>query len=436
MVTKNGYTSFTANIVVESGEETLVQCDITAMQSYQNDAGISFAPQQNDLWTQSLGQGYHMQYARISGDGNIVAILAASSAADTNPMKLLVFTRDGQKLSDFVFPYIRFEEERGPLNPSMRISYDGSKILIGNRYIYSKTGTLISENLKTGNLISDNPGGSVHQNADISADGAFVCYLSKLYSSSFTELTQDLISGAGTGEVRCQTPHNNDDAFFTLDGSSIGNCREYGVKGICRSRFGSETQIDALDGNNPVCVAESDSGGVIVASLQGSGAEDGSFVYYLQNGVRAWKKLMPTIDEFSGFGSIRFARISVTPSGGYIVALSGPKGDTYDLFVYDSQGNDLLNVSIYDTVEWSHFYDARATGTGIYYVLSRGESAVTFGVLGQPGTAQKQHTETEEELLPFEMGGSANNALVVAGLIGGVFAFMVGYFAWQTGMLR
>jgi len=426
MISKNGYTTAVQNIIVTGRDEIVVQCGIEPMQSYGDDSGIIFGPQQNDLWTQPLGEGYHLNYVRISGDGSTVAVLAASSAGDENPMKLLVFTQGGQKLADFVFPYIRFDSERGPLYPSMRISYDGSYILIGNRYIYSKTGALISEN----------PEGSVHQDADLSSDGAFVCKGGTLYSSSFTELAQDLITGAGTDEIRCQSSHNNDDAFYTLDGSSLGNCREYGVKGICRSRFGIESQIDTLDGNNPHCVAESDSGNVVVVSLPESG-EQGSLIYYIQNGVRTWKKVMPTIDPHSGFGSILFSRISVTPAGGYIAALSGPKGYTYDLFVYDSQGNDLLNVPMQDTVEWSHFYDARATGTGIYYVLSRGESEVTFGVLGQPGQAQKQQMDTGGQELPeWEVGTSGNNDLAILGLAGGVLAFILGFGAWKAGMLK
>lgn len=426
MVTKNGYTSFVADIVVESRQETNVQCDIAPMQSYRDDSGITFAPQQNDLWTQGLGQGYHMNYVRISGDGSTVAILAASSAGDENPMKLLVFTKEGQKLADFVFPYIRFDSERGPLYPSMRISYDGSKILIGNRYIYSKTGALISEN----------PEGSVHQDADLSADGAFVCHLSKLYSSGFTKLAQDLVSGTGTDDVRCQSSSNSDSAFYTLGGTSIGECREYGVKGICRNRFGAETQIDTLDEKNPQCVSESDSGEVIVASIPESGLGKGSLVYYIRNGARVWKKLMPTIDPNSGFGDVNFARISVTPGGGYIAALSGPKGYTYDLFVYDSQGNDLRGPQPEMSERWFRLYDARATGTGIYYVVSRGESSVTFGVLGQPGQGQKQTTGGETNLQEWQMGASGDNGLVAAGLISTVVVFTLGFFAWKMGALR
>ncbi len=425
MVTKAGYTSFTANIVVESRQDTTVQCDISPIQSYQNDAGITFAPQQNDLWTQDLGTGYHLQYARISGDGSAIAVLAASSAADENPMKLLVFTKEGQKLSDFVFPYIRFDSERGPLYPSMRISYDGSKILIGNRYIYSKTGVLISEN----------PEGSVHQDADLSADGAFVCHVGNLYSSGFTELTQDLVSGAGADEVKCQSSSNSDSAFYALDGSSLGDCREYGVKGICRSRFGAEVQIDPLDEKNPQCVAESDSGNVIVASLPES-SDDGSWIYYIQNGARTWKKLMPTIDSNSGFGDIFFSRISVTPAGGYIAALSGAKGYTYDLFVYDSQGNDVRGPQPEMNEQWFRLYDARATGTGIYYVKSTAESNVVFGVYGQVGQGQKQTTGGETELQDWQMGTSGDNTLPTIGIIAGVLVFITGFFAWQTGMLR
>jgi hypothetical protein len=426
MVKKEGYTTFIANIVVERRQETTVQCDIAPMESYQDDSGITFAPQQNDLWTNSLGEGYHLNYVRISGDGSTVAILAASSAGDENPLKLVVFTREGQKLADFVFPFIRFDEERGPIYPSMRISYDGSYILIGNRYIYRKDGTLVSEN----------PEGSVHQDADLSADGAFVCHVGNLYSSSFTKLTQDLISGAGTDRVRCQSSGNSDSAFFTLDGSSLGDCWG-GGHGLCRNRFGTETQIDTLDGNNPTCVAESDSGSVVVVSLPESGVDKGSTIYYLQNEARTWKKVIPTIDSHTGFGSILFSRISVTPAGGYIVALSGAKGYTYDLFVYDSQGNDLRgNIPAGDTGGWSRFYDARATGTGIYYVISRGEHEATFGVLGQPGQGQKQTTGGETELQDWEMGASGDNGLVAAGLAVTVFAFVMGFFAWKTGMLR
>jgi len=425
MVTKNGYTTFVTNIVVESGQEAQVRCDISPMQSYQDDSGVIFSPQANQLWENTLGEGYHMWYARISGDGGIIAVLA-SNAAQPDPMKLLVFTREGQKLADFVFPYERFDHERGPLNPEMTLSYDGTYILIGNRFVYKKDGTLVSEN----------PEGSVQQPAYISADGGLVCHLNKLYSRGFSEITQDLMSGSGGEQVRCPTSGSGGDStFFTLGGAVLGACLG-SEPGLCRNRFGSDTQIDALDGRGPRCVAESDSGSVVVASYGDSGENDGSQVYYIRDGARVWKKLMPTVDPSSGFSSVLFSRISVTPAGGYVAALSGPKGKTYDLFVYDSQGNDVRGPQPEMDEQWFRFFDARATGTGIYYVKSTKESNIVFGVFGQAGQGHKQTTGGETQLQEWEAGTSSNNGLVAAGLAGAVFTFILGFGAWKMGMLR
>jgi len=411
--TKDGFGSSIQSLIIQPGEEKTIDCGLEPSSVYQDDSGILFSPMMNPLWTIPLARDgtENPYYAEISKDGSTVVMLLANPRA--GEAKTLIYSKEGQKLGEFLFTY-----GGGQLNAKASMSYDGSKILIGNKYLLSRTGQLLSEN----------PEGKESSNAYISHDGSMYCYVSRLYDQQFREVTGDLI-GSDEDYVRCPSASwGGSSISFTPDNTIVGKCKK---AGICRVSMGEETQIseetaDSFDQNWD--------GSVFVASSFDT-SSGSAILRFFENDGLVLEKEIECLDRYSGFGDLHFARLSVSPGEGYIAALNGPHGFDYGLFVFDSQGNDLLNIQSQDVWRWNAMFAARATGTGIYY-LSHGSEGLTFGVLGQPGTAEKQEVEAGDMVLPeWEMGASSGLETAAAIIITSTISFALLYHAWKVGML-
>jgi len=408
-LSKDGYTTSIQKITVEAWGDYSIDCGLHAVEVYQDDSGIQFSPRMHDLWTIELRTDgtENPYYAEISDDGGTVVILIANPRP--GQAKALIYSKEGQKLGEFPFAY-----RGGQLRAVASMSYDGSKILIGNRYILSKTGQVISEN----------PDGEVTSDTYMSHDGSLFCHIQKLYDTSFEELSGDLV-GSDKDYVHCPGAGS-----FDSGNKIIGACKRGG--GICRSDMGTETMVDDLGGDRPNFFAQTWDGSFAVASAPHNSIGS-STLYYLQNDNLAWQKEIASEDRFSGLGSVYLPRLSVSPGGGYIVGLSGPMGMDYNPYVFDSSGDDLLNLQDQYISEWCVFA-AKATGTGIYYIKHTKEGMV-FGVLGTPGVVEKQQVESEFQEMPeWEAGGSIGLETAAAIVGVSVFSVIMLYYGWRMGM--
>ncbi len=423
MISKSGYATSFVKVALSPGEEKVIDCGLAPMAQYNDDLGVQFSPQMKELWVANIAPNL-VYTADISKDGSTI-VLVVGKAPDDH-YKVLVYDKSGAKVSEIPFLNEGMAVDRIYAKPS----YDGSYILLSDKYLYTRAGQLVAENPK-GRIEP----GKYAAHGQISGDGAFICGASGgVRDRFFGELTKSLMLGQkpeGEGEyVRCIGSGGVFGIVFMPDMTMIGDCTGPGNQGVCRTRIGMDEGTELGDlRNGPLSVDASPDGSIVVAA-------DGYTLDYIRNGAQVWRKDLKTM-AYGESGDAHAEKLSVTPGGSYVALLDGPHGHDYEPHIFDSAGNDVLGVTAYNRPEY-WVYDIEATGTGIYYVNFRSDRGVIFGVYGQAGVAQKQVDTggNESGSMEWQMGQSGDSGVMPAIVLTSVTAFVLGFFAWKTGMLR
>jgi hypothetical protein len=354
VLAKPGYSTQTLNITLQKGQTTNIDCNLQQLSAYLDDGGIYFKPRLNDLWTFRPAGDFHPTAAAISPDGSTVFI----SLADTHSqqVKLLVFNQSGKKLAEANIP------GKAAYEPVyLESTYDGSRVLVDAYLVFDRQGNLVGQRGK-------NEGRGVQ--ANLSWNGNLVCADKGLYNAVF----EPLYTGVWSPEL--DTPHTQcrfgQFATFTADGQIISRCKKPDG-GLCRLSFWDSSQYPLLnlsaDNYWRVSVTPDNRRLVVAAGVDGQDQ-----VLYLDNGKVSWHRPILSIAS----------RLSISPAGGYTVVLE-PHGKEFALRVFDRQGKELFGAA----QGGYNFYDAKATGQGIFFVRYDGQ--VHFGVLGEKSEADKQN---------------------------------------------
>ncbi len=357
ILSKPGYTTKTFDITLQKGQTQTIDCNLHPLSAYLDDGGIHFEPELNDLWTFQPSGDFHPTAAAISPDGSTIFI----SLADTHAQqaKLFIFDQSGEKLAESLIP------DKAAYEPVyLESSYNGSRVLVDAYLVFDRQGRLIGKR-------EENKGRGVQ--ANLSWGGDLVCADEGLYNAVFAPLY------TGVWSPELDKPHTRcrfgQFATFTADGQIISQCEKVD-NGLCRLSFwdGSQYPLVNLSADNYWHVAVTPDNRYLIVTVDAVGQDE---VLYLTKGKLNWRQ--PIYSSAS--------RLSISPAGGYAVVLE-PHGKEFALRVFDRQGNELFSAE----QGGYNFYDAKATGQGIFFVRYDGE--IHFGVLGKKGEADKQNLDT------------------------------------------
>ena len=350
IISKEGYTTTIKNIILPPSETTLLECGIKLFEAYTDDKAVEFTPNLNELWKIKLENLKVPYYAEISKDANTIFLVVSNPRVDG--AEVLVYDSEGNKIGEI--PLV--DVGKGEIRVKVKSSYDGSHALVDCNNIYSREGTLIGRNTGTAPC----------NEGYVSLDGAFICNRNILFTNDFHPVPKHLFTPPY--ESSRKGAYCPSTVAFKFDGSMLGGCtRPIRDGGLCVYTPSGMNRIGDMDGDSVLSVdASADGKTQIVSSNQDK-------IFYFSNGMLVWSK---DKEEIEAVISPQFGRVSISPGGGYAVVLD-THSSRYFSYIFDNEGNNLLDMNPQDAWRYHQFLDVEATGTGIYYVRYDGE--IHFG---------------------------------------------------------